>query len=491
MVDSIIVNQGEEVPPFIYPGGNHSINVKGLFTGGKENCPVTSKSFTTIENLLPSNFNRVAVLEKNSITGAVELQYQLAPDVVYELQKAENFPAGFQALQYLNNTSTSIIIDSIDTENNIQIFRIAAYDACQEKYLYSDTISTITINATAENSQNRIQWSSYPLDFNQYQMIRNNQPFQTFDNVDLKIYIDHDVECFNTYCYSIQYTNTHGGVSLSDTVCVDAFKIYFPPSIKNTTASVNAANVDLSWDDPENVIITSYFIQRQVDEDIFATIDSTLSQQYTDSNLDTDTRSYCYRINYLDECRNRSNIGDLTCTMLLTIENNQLLEWNGYTGWKNGLNQYIVEVYDENGILLKEINTGLNKWYEDSAFLLHQINQYRVRAESNDSPSYIAYSNFVVKQIESVLWLPNSFTPNGDGLNDYFKAEGTQMKQFLLQIYTRYGDLIYTTEDQNQGWDGTYNGEEMPSVTYIYKLKATDELDKKYNNTGQLLLIRQ
>ena len=65
------------------------------------------------------------------------------------------------------------------------------------------------------------------------------------------------------------------------------------------------------------------------------------------------------------------------------------------------------------------------------------------------------------------------------------------MKQFSLQIYTRFGDLIYRTEDQNQGWDGTYNGEEMPSVTYIYKLEATDELDKKYNNTGQLLLIRQ
>ena len=96
----------------------------------------------------------------------------------------------------------------------------------------------------------------------------------------------------------------------------------------------------------------------------------------------------------------------------------------------------------------------------------------------------------MIQQVESVLWLPYSFTPNGDGLNDFFKPEGTQMREFSMRIFTRYGDLIYSTEDQNLGWDGTYNGEDMPPVTYIYKMDATDELDKKYNKTGQLLLIR-
>jgi gliding motility-associated-like protein len=271
---------------------------------------------------------------------------------------------------------------------------------------------------------------------------------------------------------------------------VESFIIYFPPSIKNTTASVDGINIDLIWDDPENAIITSYFIQREIEDDVFATIDSTLVNQYTDIDLDTDTRGYCYRINYLDECRNRSNLGDLTCTVFLTIEDNQLLEWNRYTGWRNGVQQYFVEVYNENGIFQKEINVGLNRWYEDTTFLTQQISEYRIRAESNDDPPLMAFSNFVIKQVESVLWLPNSFTPDGDGLNDFFKPEGTQMREFMMQIFTRYGNLIYTTEDQNLGWDGTYNGEDMPPVTYIYKMDATDELDKKYNKTGQLLLIR-
>ena len=488
--DSVIVNSGEPVPAFVYPPGTHSITVKGLFIGGKENCASVTKSFTTINNLIPAELDQVALLSKNNINGSVQLQYQLQPDIVYELQKAVDFPAGFQSIQYLDNPSTSSVIDSIDTENNIQIFRISAFDACQNKNLYSDTISTIAINVSAENAQNRVEWNSFPLNFSDYQLIRNDQSYQNFNNVDLKVFIDSNVECFTNYCYSIQYTNNNGGISLSDTICVESFIIYFPPSIKNTTASVDGINIDLIWDDPENAIITSYFIQREIEDDVFATIDSTLVNQYTDIDLDTDTRGYCYRISYLDECRNRSNLGDLTCTVFLTIEDNQLLEWNRYTGWRNGVQQYFVEVYNENGIFQKEINVGLNRWYEDTTFLTQQISEYRIRAESNDDPPLMAFSNFVIKQVESVLWLPNSFTPDGDGLNDFFKPEGTQMREFMMQIFTRYGNLIYTTEDQNLGWDGTYNGEDMPPVTYIYKMDATDELDKKYNKTGQLLLIR-
>jgi gliding motility-associated-like protein len=488
--DSITVQSGEMVPSFIYPPGTHSVTVRGLITGGKDNCASTVKSFTTIENLLPADFNSLRVTEQNSITGSIDLVYQLPPNVIYELQIAEDFPSGFQFVQYLDNSGLSLTIDSINTADNLQIFRISAYDACQEKYLYSDTISSIILQATAENSQNRIEWNSFPPGFNEYELYRNNQFLQSFDNRNVKIYIDHEVECFFEYCYILQYSNSGGGISISDTACVESFKIYFPPSIKNTTASVVGDNIQLNWDDPDNILITSYFIQRQVEDDVFATIDSTFTQQYTDINLDINANSYCYRINYLDECRNRSNLGDLTCAVLLTIEDNQLLEWNNYTGWLNGVAGYIVEVYDEGGILQDEINVGTNTWYEDSAFLTNQIRQYRIRAESNDASPLVAYSNYVVKEVESILWLPNSFTPNGDGLNDFFKPEGTQMKEFMLQIYTRYGDLIYTTENQNMGWDGTYNGKDMPPVTYIYKMEATDDLDKKYNKTGQLLLIR-
>lgn len=488
--DSIIVDQGDEIPSFNYPPGTHSISVRGLFLNGKDNCPFVAKNFTTIENLLPSDFNQVAVLNTDASSGALEIQYQLSPNVIYQLQKADNVPSGFQPVQYLDNATTSLILDSVNTETSLQIYRIGAYDGCQNTFLYSDTLSTILLDVTAESGQNRIEWNSYPLSFSQYELSKDGSFFRSFNNVNLKTFVDNEVNCFQDYCYRVSYRNTMGGVSYSDTVCVQSFIIYFPPPIKNTTVSVEGENIELKWTDPDNINVTSYYIQRQVDDDVFATIDSTTIREYTDMMLETDARGYCYRINYLDECRNRSNLGDLACSIFLTIEDNQLLEWNQNTGWNNGIQQYIVEVYSENGSLVNEINVGGNKWYEDTTFLTEQSLLFRIRSESNDDPSQIAYSNFVVKEVEAILWIPNSFTPNGDGLNDFFKPEGTLMKEFEMKIYTRYGDLIYSTEDQNKGWDGTYNGKEMPAVTYIYRVKATDNLDKDINRTGKLLLIR-
>ena len=62
--DSLIVNSGEPVPAFVYPPGTHSITVKGLFIGAKENCASVTKSFTTINNLIPADLDQVAFFSK-------------------------------------------------------------------------------------------------------------------------------------------------------------------------------------------------------------------------------------------------------------------------------------------------------------------------------------------------------------------------------------------------------------------------------------------
>lgn len=488
--DSIVVDKNEEVPPFIYPSGTHSITVKGLFLGGEENCGFSTESFTTIENLLPAKIDQVSLTVRDPQFGNVNIECQLPPDVIYELQIAEDIPAGFTSSGFLDNNLSSFFVDTIDTDTKLQIFRISAYDACQDKYLYSDTISTVLMSATPENNQNRVGWNVYPLDFSNYKLYKNAQLFQQFQNSGLKEYIDKEVECFNTYCYSIQYTHNSGAISLSDTICVDAFKIYFPPSIKNTSVSIEGEAAELRWDAPESTEVYSYFIQRQVDEDIFTTLDTVLVREYTDVDIEPVEQSYCYIVNYLDECRNRSNLGDLACSIHLTIEDNKLLSWNDYIGWRNGVKQYIVEVYDENGNFQNEVNVGRDNLFEDIESANQQIRQYRVRGESNDDPSLIVFSNFVIKVAESILIMPNSFTPDGDGLNDYFKPEGTEMEQYNLKIFTRYGNVIFETDDQNIGWDGTYNGDEMPPITFIYMVEAVDKLEKKYKMNGQVLIIR-
>jgi gliding motility-associated-like protein len=70
-----------------------------------------------------------------------------------------------------------------------------------------------------------------------------------------------------------------------------------------------------------------------------------------------------------------------------------------------------------------------------------------------------------------VLWFPNSFTPNANGLNDSFNAKGKDITYFNLQIFDRWGELIFETEDQYKGWDGTYRGKLCQQDVYVWKVE--------------------
>ncbi|MFO7744553.1 MAG: T9SS type B sorting domain-containing protein [Psychroflexus sp.] len=69
------------------------------------------------------------------------------------------------------------------------------------------------------------------------------------------------------------------------------------------------------------------------------------------------------------------------------------------------------------------------------------------------------------------------FTPNGDGINDVWEISGlldNNQEEILLQIYNRYGKLLKTFTNNENGWDGTYNGRDLPSDDYWYRIRLTD-----------------
>lgn len=79
--------------------------------------------------------------------------------------------------------------------------------------------------------------------------------------------------------------------------------------------------------------------------------------------------------------------------------------------------------------------------------------------------------NVSTLESSSTVYVPNAFTPNGDGINDVFKAEGLGFEAFELQIFDRWGALIFHGTDINTAWDGTIKGAELvPNGVYVYKL---------------------
>jgi gliding motility-associated-like protein len=76
-----------------------------------------------------------------------------------------------------------------------------------------------------------------------------------------------------------------------------------------------------------------------------------------------------------------------------------------------------------------------------------------------------------------VLQIPNFFTPNGDGTNDYWHIPGIAASNYYksnIYIFDRYGKLVAGLPSSSQGWDGTLNGHPLPSTDYWYVIELTD-----------------
>ena len=90
---------------------------------------------------------------------------------------------------------------------------------------------------------------------------------------------------------------------------------------------------------------------------------------------------------------------------------------------------------------------------------------------------------------ETTFYIPNSFTPNDDGLNDIFKPKGENFSEFEMFIYNRWGEMIYYTTNLS-GWDGSINGYYVPDGVYCYIIAYRDIKKRPVIKIGSLTLIR-
>ncbi|MHB8260674.1 MAG: PKD domain-containing protein [Bacteroidia bacterium] len=91
------------------------------------------------------------------------------------------------------------------------------------------------------------------------------------------------------------------------------------------------------------------------------------------------------------------------------------------------------------------------------------------------------------------LYVPNAFSPNADGKNEIFLAEGEGITQFKMYIFDRWGLLIYYSDDINKGWDGTYIGKGtqiLQEDVYVWKIQATDFTNTPRNLHGTVTLLK-
>ena len=89
------------------------------------------------------------------------------------------------------------------------------------------------------------------------------------------------------------------------------------------------------------------------------------------------------------------------------------------------------------------------------------------------------------------LWIPDTFTPNDDGINDSFKPYGVGIKEYKMQIFSRWGEIIFFSEDINSGWDGmSKNKNKSMKGSFTYYIEVVNVYNEFYKYEGIIKLIR-
>lgn len=101
---------------------------------------------------------------------------------------------------------------------------------------------------------------------------------------------------------------------------------------------------------------------------------------------------------------------------------------------------------------------------------------------TNSAPVTIFY--------DPLIWVPNTFTPDGNNINNEFYAVAKNIKEFKMLIFNRWGEVVKVIDDKEDFWDGTYNGSLVKDDVYVWQIEYTDLNDNEFILRGHVTVLK-
>lgn len=318
------------------------------------------------------------------------------------------------------------------------------------------------------------------------------------------------------YCVKIQMIHNATGVtSTSNTRCLQVNFAPVPDFLHVRKVSVNSAtnHVEVLVHADNSVPNPAYVLKRYLDQyQVFDHLDTIVSGEaavwLTDTRADAHERIESYKVAALDSCRAVALVTDSIATVYahlrpLSVWENEI-QWNPYNGWENGVSEYIVQrklpVYNEFENIVS-LPQGSNTYIDDLSFvdesLLRGNVLYRILAVEN-GPNQLGYldtvsSNTIVLERDAEVFIPSAFRPESTiPENRFFKPMFPFFvpQSYSMVILNRWGEEIFSTQDEKQPWDGRKNGHQADAGVYAYIIKFKDDTGRSWEKKGAVVLIR-
>ncbi|CAG5071740.1 hypothetical protein DYBT9623_03732 [Dyadobacter sp. CECT 9623] len=381
-------------------------------------------------------------------------------------------------------------INNVNVGQSYQV-KLASQDLCQG-LTDSKPINSMTLAGKSEDGKNILTWNKYPADgdFVSYELLRDGTLIKTFNSIDEITYTDEDVACGSYSEYQViakikDVTSTSAPVGVKTEVSTARPILQASVSVSGDNLVVIKANVpgagpnstyDLSIEKAESGTPT------------FRKIITLYNQnEYSDPDVKTSETSYCYRLNYQNSCGQKLPVTQPFCTMLLK-KNLTTLVWSPESPLLEGVSSYEVNQIASSGstIIPNQLNTNYTIKLNAQSDLEYN---FQIRATSPDG-DFESLSNIINYRRSAGVFVPDAFSPNGDGYNDVLEAKSTQLQAFTFSVMNRWGQVVFHSEDINTGWDGTIKGENAPVGSYVYKMTFVDDINQTVEKSGTFMLLR-
>ncbi len=496
-----------------------TVSIKGKFSAGNF-CPATDFSLpvTPIATVPKPDVVFMETTTEDPASGVLSVQVKNNTDFDYAWDFKRNgfsytsnlgtITAGAGASTLLlnktntnpyNPTTQAALYASytLNTKNNSYCVRLATQTTCGREALSDEICSITKFTGTAGDLQNKLTWEAYSGPNPSSVDVKRDNIVLVSLGATAAAYNDNNVTCTIQYEYQIKEfltTSYSSGFqySLSAKKKVTATSLIPRPALTNVNSTINGSTVNVTFNAPTGGFTAkSYTLLESVNGGGYNPVAANTGTptNFTLTGKNTASDAYCYQVTYTDLCNLSPANGSAvtTCPVKLNVslaeDGTVAVNWTPYNG-STPVTTYSVEVRDENGTIIKTIPAGSSTSTVD--LLTNTAGQlYYIVIADNGTTSAL-----VELQLSPAVYVPDAFSPNNDGANDFFELKGRFIKSINLSIFNRWGEPVFHSTEMKEQWDGKVNGGDATVGTYAYTLEVTGQKGEVIKHKGTITLVR-